>query len=481
MQTWSAQQNQIFSEFKSGRQHVVVRARAGTGKTTTIIEGISHAPENKICLVAFNKKIAEELKTRLKNPRAEAKTLHSVGYSSILKAKPGTKVDVDRFNRISEKIIPEKFKFVGRPFVRKLAALAKNHGEVLDVDGLIDMQYDNDIDPDEDDSVSPAQVAIWTKLVLDASKVLDGTVDFDDMIYIPVVNNLIRPMFDLVVVDECQDMNPAQIFIAEKMIKKTGRLVVVGDDRQAIYGFRGADSKSIDRLKKKFNAKELGLTTTYRCPKRVVELAQKIVPDFNHGPMVKDGEVNQIPFEKLLSLTNPGDFVLSRKNAPLITTFLKFLRAKKKALIEGKDIGKNLLSLVKKLKAFDIPDLQKRLSRWEEKEISRLLSSGRESAESKVELVRDKTESLLALLGEVDSVKGLEKMIEDLFVDSEKNRKDYVILSSVHKSKGLESDNVFILSDTLYPGGRKNEEEANIEYVAITRTKKRLFLVEGLP
>ena len=70
----------------------------------------------------------------------------------------------------------------------------------------------------------------------------------------------------MVVVDEAQDMTSAQLEIAVGACKRGGRVVIVGDDRQAIYGFRGADSGGLDRLKKLLKAKELGLTTTYRLP-----------------------------------------------------------------------------------------------------------------------------------------------------------------------------------------------------------------------
>ena len=58
---WSEQQESIFGWFREGEGNLVVRARAGTGKTTTIIEAITYAPEEKILLAAFNRKIADEL------------------------------------------------------------------------------------------------------------------------------------------------------------------------------------------------------------------------------------------------------------------------------------------------------------------------------------------------------------------------------------------------------------------------------------
>src|SRR5262245_32566920 len=81
--TWSAQQLAVFQWFVDGVGNLLVRARAGTGKTTTIIEGINRAPETDIALFAFNKKIADELNNRITNEHATAMTLHSLGYRAI--------------------------------------------------------------------------------------------------------------------------------------------------------------------------------------------------------------------------------------------------------------------------------------------------------------------------------------------------------------------------------------------------------------
>lgn len=80
---WSTQQQAIFTWFASGRGNLVVRARAGTGKTTTILEGVERAPERQILLAAFNKSIARELQARVRNPRVEAKTLHGLGLKYV--------------------------------------------------------------------------------------------------------------------------------------------------------------------------------------------------------------------------------------------------------------------------------------------------------------------------------------------------------------------------------------------------------------
>jgi hypothetical protein len=147
---WSGQQTAIFDWFENGEGNLVVRARAGTGKTTTILEAITYAPEQTILLAAFNKKIAEELKSKLKNPRAEAKTLHSVGFGFVLRNWNGARLDADRAERLARKAAgntaPDKIVNI----VRKLAALGKNAAPFPTRDAMVNLAYNHDLDPDEE-------------------------------------------------------------------------------------------------------------------------------------------------------------------------------------------------------------------------------------------------------------------------------------------------------------------------------------------
>ena len=348
---WSEQQKAIFGEFKTGRSNVVVRARAGTGKTTTILEAISYAPEERILLAAFNKKIAEELKTKLTNGKAEAKTLHSVGFALVVRNWRGVKLDDKRGGKLarvaadacartlaSNALAPD----AAVNLVAKLAAKGKNALPFPSLNGMVDLAYHFDLTPEEALEDAGWTVDIVASAAIKAMELatkFDGTLDFDDMVYVPVANKWVRGVYDLVVIDEAQDMNASQLLLAQGVCKKGGRVVVVGDDHQAIYGFRGADAGSLDRLKAELNAVELGLTITYRCPKAVVALAQELVPDYLAAPTAPEGEISTIDFSKLHENAVVGDFVLSRKNAPLARVCLRLLRNGIRARIEGRDIG----------------------------------------------------------------------------------------------------------------------------------------------
>jgi superfamily I DNA/RNA helicase len=261
----------------------------------------------------------------------------------------------------------------------------------------------------------------------------------------------------------------------------SGRICVVGDDRQAIYSFRGAASGGLDMMKSKLNAVEMGLTTTYRCPKKVVALAQVMVPDYKVADSAPEGIVDDANEAALIESVQVGDAVLSRTNAPLMPLCLQLLRKGVAARIEGRDLGKALVGLVRKMKGRSVPDFIGKVERWGDKMKSRARKS--KNAEEKISGIEDQVLTLVAVAEGAASVFEIEKRILDIFQDSDKCPKPAVVFSSVHKAKGLEWDRVFILEWTFHKKmGRQMQavqslEEQNIRYVAITRAKNHLVRV----
>jgi superfamily I DNA/RNA helicase len=465
--------------------------RTDSGKSESVS---NHAPEERILLCAFNTRIARELQERLGGKwggRAEAKTLHSLGFSFIRYAwgnhvQPDDNVELERVREAVGPSAPEGL----NGLVLKLVSRAKNSNPFAQVEQLMQIAEDLFLVPNEEQQEAGWNVERLARAalaVMQASKVArpDGKISFDDMIYIPVACNITRAWYNMVVVDEAQDMNAAQLILAQRACKRGGRIVVVGDDRQAIYGFRGADSDSIDRLKAELNAVELPLTITYRCGKEIVAAAAKFVPDFQAAPAAPEGLVDSIEYDKLVEQARPGDFVISRKNAPLMSTCLRFLRAGIPARVEGRDVGRGLAARVKKIRAKSVPDFLKRLATWAEKEKARVKAKGK-NVEEKIQVIEDEFETIAALADGAANVQEIVDRCFNLFEDSidsktsKPNLKPAVVCSSVHKAKGLEADRVFIMEDTLLRN-RQNIEEKNIEYVAITRAKFHLTWVKGLP
>ena len=238
----------------------------------------------------------------------------------------------------------------------------------------------------------------------------------------------------------------------------------------SIYQFRGADSEAIPNFINRLKAKTLPLSVTYRCPKKVVKLAQEIVPDIQAFDGAEDGIVEDLDIQLLLTNVRPGDFILSRTNAPLIKHCLALLKAGVPANIQGRDIGSNLLYFIKKSKAKTINKFIEYVNNWRDQEIKRLLSE-----KKSIEIASDKAECLLNLCEGTLTINDLKQTIEKLFNDVSDFNK--VILSTIHKAKGMERDRVFLLVNTCRYRPGVVGEEANLYYVAITRAKKELYLV----
>ena len=497
---WSTQQNAIFAfllSLSTAARNLVVRARAGTGKTTTILEGVRRlaaaAPSLSICLCAFNKRIAEELTHRLGSlPNACAKTLHSLGYGCILPIWKGVKVDGRRSNLIARRVCGEQAPKAVVKAVAKLAGLAKNMAPLLPyaesrkaevLSTLLRIGADFEVfpsDPLECGEWTDEDIAEATARAVHAATQQDGTIDFDDMVYLPLALNLARGKFDVLLVDEAQDMNFAQLELARRLLRRGGSMAVIGDDRQACYGFRGADAGSLDRLKAELNAEELPLTTTYRCGKAIVALAARLVPDFAADARNPEGAVSNLKADKLLGAVAPGNFVLSRKNAPLMSICLQLLKQNVRAKIVGRDVGDTLAALVRRLgRQGDTGSLLSAIDRWEQKEVQVAVRTENEARQQEA---TDKADVLRALAEDVETVDEVLARIDVLFADLVAGQPiKSVVLSSIHKAKGLEADKVFVLTDTLYPGknGRGKIEEVNLDYIATTRAKTELVLVAG--
>jgi superfamily I DNA/RNA helicase len=507
---WSEKQEAIFRIFDEYmNDHLVIRARAGTGKTTTIVEMIirylATHPERVITVCAFNKDIATELQKRFVGFSVIVKTLHAIGLSHVKRYWPDVRISFssDRQNDLADRVCGPTAPDTIKKLVAKLCTKGREIApHAFTLGDLTDILYRFECEPDEEwatckhcgrdrDAHTPASNHLYdgydatyieTKALaameLAASeKPVKTGIDGSDMIFLPVRNGWLRKSTDDVVVDEAQDMTTAQLEIAQGIARE--RVVVVGDDKQAIYGFRGADSDSLDRLKAELHARELPLNITYRCGKSIVREAQRLVPDFEAGENNAEGTVSYLNIKKLVTEAGPGDFILSRVNAPLVSVAMSLLRSGKRTRIAGRDIGSGLLALIRKLKARSVPDLLARISAWETKEIARMEAkfSGKMKSDTftaRIDAIRDQAEMLSTIAEGSPSVNEVLTRIESLFTDDGLGTAGMITCSSVHKAKGLEADRVFLLAETFRS---HNQEERNIEYVAITRAKSTLVYV----
>jgi superfamily I DNA/RNA helicase len=260
-------------------------------------------------------------------------------------------------------------------------------------------------------------------------------------------------------------------------VKENGRIVAVGDRYQSIYGFRGADVDAIPNLIENLEAETLPLSITYRCPKSHVQLLNDLFPmiPLECSETAIQGEIRDLGKEGFIKEVKQGDMVLCRCNAPLVPLAFELIRKGIKAIIRGRDIGTNLLSIVRRMKAVDIKDLNIKLEDYCHKEVSKLLDREKSIA---AQSLQDKIDTINALMDGTNTISDLEDKIENIFSDTNVG----VVFSSVHKAKGLEAEKVYILEPKLMPHPMakhdwEKAQESNIKYVAYTRSLDQLILV----
>lgn len=484
--TPSQYQQDIFDWVENGLgtgHSLVVQAVAGSGKSSTGVEIFKRLPSGiDSAFVAFNSHIAAELKLKLP-VGANARTYHSLGFAAIRRTYPKVRVDEDKIEKILRTMIPENLRFTYYG-ISKLASLAR--GMLIrpgDMDHhilqSIALDYDVDLYDETNDDLK-LKMFEWTAQAVYKDLQDASTIDFDDMIYFPAMLPEIQPhLYDFLFVDELQDTAYAQTWLAMHSIKPNGCIVGVGDIRQSIYSFRGADETAMGKFQQALNADQLPLSISYRCPVLVRDLVNQKFPDiaFEVPEWAVQGSINNIGSSKAEDLIQINDMVVCRVNADLVPMAFSLIRRGTKATIRGRDIGKSITSLVKKTKATDMNSMLASVYEWQTKQIEKLM---RFNKKNQIQAVNDKVATIDALSENCDTVSDLINKCETMFSDE----KQGVVLSSIHRAKGLEADNVFILRPDLLPHPMAKTEsdlrqESNLEYVACTRAKQNLNFVRG--
>lgn len=478
---------------------IIVDAKAGSGKTTTIIEA-AKLMSGTIFLGAFNKKMADELFARCKGMYSvKAGTFHSAGYQAIRKVMPNIGSPTNKVFGIVKDLNDNGHKdddFDKQAFqIARIVSMAKQRGvgaiipdnEVVWENMILTFGLDEGLPERFDDREEMKYLIKFCQEVLNYDFNNSEVIDFDDMIYLPLKMNLEMPQYDWVMIDEAQDTNPSRRELAKRMLKPNGRLLAVGDPYQAIYGFTGADNDALDQIRDDFNAITLPLSVTYRCPKKVVALAQNYVSGIEAHESAPEGELDSILYYNLPDMVKPGEVILSRYNKYLVNLCFKFIRQGKAAKIEGREIGANLISLAKKWRTKDFEQLKMHIREWTKKEIERAKKKGVE----RTDFITDRAETLTILIDRAKELKlkdkdALIEMIEGLFVDDLNGHKNKVLLCSVHRAKGLEWDTVYLLGRNEIMGKQcnmqwKTDQERNLVYVGVTRAKKRYVDVTQVP
>lgn len=503
----SEEQNPIINWFKGTYQatclFLLIIARAGCGKTFTVLRGILESLELKkpgaVCLyVAFMKRNQTEAMEKINHPQVQVRTFSSIGYEVIRMAFPRAKSNpFCEWNRV-QKICPDLKD-------AKLTYLVANIANLIDYAkcihiGLPSLELLQKIASEKDICANPKDEKLgWnTEKICDiAQKAINlaltepiAEFSFSDMAgWLPVSLSICKKMFDLIVMDEGQDLTLLQLTMAKAILKDGGRMAIVGDNFQAMYSWRGALPDGLFKMKSELQAEELKLTKTFRCGKIIVSKANVYVSDFTAFESNHEGEILHLNDAEMITKAVPGQAILSRLNAPLMRHALRLIQAGKPAKIEGKDIAAQLENLIKTIadSVNDIATFDDKLAVWERVMISKVSPNSRNAAQ-RLENIQDNAATLRAISQVSHNVSDMVLRINSIFqsCDSQyaKPADKIISLSTIHKAKGLEWKTVYVLEDTFTVRSENEvqaQEEKNIRYVAYTRAINTLVLVTPAP
>ena len=499
--TPSIYQNKIFDFIQKGVGNAVINAKAGSGKTTTLVEAMKLIPsKEKVLFVAFNKAIEQELSKRLVGyDNVDIRTYHGLGFA-LLRNNLGK---TNKINVIEHKyttfinnnihiLAPDSYSLsredmrLFKSNLKQIVDYARfNLAESIDEIKVICKKYG--ITPVLNEVEIVPTILNWGKNHL-------SDIDYTDMIWLCIERDIKTRTFkyDYIFIDEAQDSSIMQQALIKKCFKRGSRFIAIGDEYQCINAFAGADQDAFKKMQNEPNTQILTLPITYRCPKNIVNfVCQTTGVEIEAADNAIDGSIN---FKVNPYDPKNNDMVLCRNTAHLVKLYMRYNRVNKKSYLKGRNIGETFKTLLHQTNQEYLskdmitdgvfPRLYERLFDMINKEIAVTGVDYEDVVNTRI--IADFIDSIKALEALSEGIiwkDDLIRKIDTIFTDDEK---DGVCLSTIHKAKGLEADNVFILCPSLIPSKHAKKEwekiaEENLRYVAITRAKKTLnFISEDL-
>ena len=306
------QQRQVVEAVASaGHGPLLVLAGPGTGKTTTLVEAVAARVDagtrpDQILTLTFSRRAAGELRTRIARSLGRtvaaplAWTFHGFGYSLV-----GEQLAPDDLGRSLRLLSGSEQEVVVRdllrhdrelgtvPWPEQLDAALKTRGFTEQVRAFMGRvrslgmasQDVREIDPERPDWAAMADFldeyldVMDSRGLLDYSELVSRAVAFAES---PRGRRTLRERYELVLVDEYQDTDPAQERLLQAIAGDGRDLVVVGDPDQSIYAFRGADVHGITEFVDRFHrvdhtpARIVTQTTSRRCSAEVIRCSRAV-------------------------------------------------------------------------------------------------------------------------------------------------------------------------------------------------------------
>lgn len=464
------------------KDNLLINALAGAAKSTTLQFICKYLTGIPILSLAFNKRIATELSKKLPS-HVSCMTLNAIGHRTWATALGARRLILDkdktyRLIRARLETIPKRER---HEYHEQMSEIRQCIRKAMNL-GFIPSAHtyaSNSLVSDAEfwaacaEEIFNEDVPGWIQdfvesIILDRiAESYNGTIDFDDQIYMPTLFGGQFPRFPLVMVDEAQDLSRLNHAMLKRLV--TNRLIAVGDPWQSIYGFRGAVSSGMDKLKSTFSMSEFTLSVSFRCPQSIIRKAWGRVPHMRWPEWAIEGEVNR-PGEWSAASIPDNSAIICRNNAPLLSLALALIKAGRGIQLVGFDIGPSLIKILKKLgpESMTQAEVHVGINKWEAEKLEKAKNKGS---------IADRADCLRIFADAGPSLAAAIAYAEHLF-----DAAGPIQLLSGHKSKGLEWDVVYHLDPWRIPSKyvetpEQREQELNVRYVIETRAKHVLNLV----
>lgn len=469
MQLTSEQQRIV----RSGATRLAVEAGAGAAKTTTLCAYAQARPESRVLYVAFNKAIQLDAAARMP-ANVSARTTHSLAWRKARELF-GDRAG-ERIGSTYPSTVSRTFACTPLAATAALQAIQRWCGSLEAVLGSehLPVEVASRL-PDLAAAVALAR-AVWRRM-LDATE-REIRLPHDGYLKLHQMDGPVLRGFDLIAVDEAQDLNPCTFDIVKS---QTVPVVMVGDAAQAIYSFRGSTNALA-----LFEADErLPLTRSFRFGYGIAQLANALLGHFKPGfgqPLVGAGSPQRTRFTVD---TDKAFAVIARTNAMVFEEAVAFLDLNRRFHFVG---GTEGFKLEKALDAYHLWVGERGLMRD-----PYLRSFG--TFDELVALADASDEAELRQLVRVvcDYGHQIPRLIDDIRSrHTDVTKRDWadfdgIFFSTAHKAKGLEFEQVWLADDFMrfFEDGRElgpdqvDQEEVNILYVALTRARAAIRLSES--
>lgn len=450
------EQAHILSLAKTSPANLIIKALAGTGKTSTLEMAVRAVPQSPILYLVFNKRNADEAEKKMPGT-VTVRTFNSLGHRIWAKAVGSVVLEPRKINGIFKGVIDEMKAKADRDDAWEVYGEVTQAVNLARALGYVPQGFDHatrlisrkefheSLEQDPDDLVSDLIDEVLTRCIRQS---YSGTIDFNDQIYMPALFGGAFAQFPLVMMDEAQDMSPVNHQMIAKMSKN--RLIAVGDPFQAIYGFRGAVAEGMEDLRQRYQMEQATLSVSFRCPQAIVENARWRAPEFKWTkPGGTAEELKELSFEAIPD----GAAILCRNNAPLVKMAMRLIQAKRSVSVAGSEIGPRIVKQLEKLgdSSMSRASLLSAIDDWETEK----LAKNNKIAQDMAACMR-----VFAEFG--DTLGQAVAYATHLFA-----LRGSIQLLTGHKAKGLEFAHVIHIDPWII---KTHQQDLNLRYVIQTRS-----------